>query len=89
MLQNSSANCVPKANVFNGDHANQISHTQVYPSAFRVNYFADGTGRDTFVKTNNGGFFKAYSPAKAMPVTSFVQRRRYDPPAPHIHSRAV
>ena len=71
MLQQSAVSCVPKANVFSGDHTNQISRTQVYPNAFRVNYFADGTGRDTFVKTDNGGFFKAYTPAKAMPVTSF------------------
>ena len=89
MLQNSAVNCVPKTSVFAGDHTNQISQTQVYPSAFRVNYFADGTGRDTFVKTDNGGFFKAFTPAKAPPVTSFAQRRRYDPPAPVIHSRAV
>ena len=54
-----------------------------------MNYFADGTGRDTFVKTDNGGFFKGYKPAPAYPVTSFVQKRRYDPPAPCIHSRAV
>ena len=89
MLQNSAVNCVPKKSVFTGDHTNQVSNTQVYPSAFRVNYFADGTGRDTFVKTDNGGFFKAFTPAQAPPVTSFVQRRRYDPPAPVIHSRAV
>ena len=89
MLQSSAVNCVPKANVFSGDHNGTVSRTQVKPSAFRVNYFADGTGRDTFVKTDNGGFFKGYSPAQANPVTSFVQRRRYDPPAPVIHSRGV
>ena len=59
------------------------------PNAFRVNYFADGTGRDTFVKTDNGGFFKAYAPAPAPPVTSFVTKRRYDKPAPVMKSRAV
>ena len=80
---------MPKANVFSGDHYGTVSRTQVKPSAFRVNYFADGTGRDTFVKTDNGGFFKAYHPVPAMPVTSFVQRKRYEPPAPVMHSKGV
>ena len=59
------------------------------PSAFSVNYFSDGTGRDTFVKTNNGGFFKAYEPVKASPVTSFTAKRYYVPPSPVIKSRGV
>ena len=49
MLRQSSVNCVPKANLFTGDNMNDLKNTQVYPSAFHVNYFADGTGRDTFV----------------------------------------
>ena len=89
MLQQSAVNCVPKSSVFQGDRTGYVSHTQVYPSAFRVNYFADGSGRDTFVKTDNGGFFKAYTPAPATPVTTFMTRKRYDPPAPVIKSRAV
>ena len=89
MFGQASANCVPKAHVFKGDHTGVVSHTQVKPNAFRVHYFADGTGRDTFVKMDNGGFFNAYKPAPAYPVTSFTQKRRYDPPAPVIHSRGV
>ena len=89
MLNQASVNCVPKANVFTGDHTGTVSRTQVKPNAFRVHYFADGTGRDTFVKNDNGGFFKAYHPAPAHAVTSFTQKRRYDPPAPVMHSRAV
>ena len=60
MIQSSSVISKPYANVFQGEHAASVSRTQVKPSAFRVNYFADGTGRDTFVKNDNGGFFKAY-----------------------------
>ena len=72
MFGQASANCVPKAHVFTGNHTGTVSRTQVKPNAFRVHYFADGTGRDTFVKNDNGGFFDAYKPASALPVTSFV-----------------
>ena len=77
MLQAPAVNCVPQANVFQGDHSNSITRTTVHPNAFRVHYFNDGTGRDTFVGTDNGGFFKAYRPANASPVTTFMQPRRY------------
>ena len=89
MLFQSSVNCVPKANVFTGDHTGTVSRTQVKPNAFRANYWNDGTGRDTFVSNHNGGFYKPYKPAPANPVTSFTQKRRYEPPAPVMHSRAV
>ena len=89
MLQASAVNCVPFANKFQGEHTHAVSRTQVKPNAFRVHYFADGTGRDTFVGMDNGGFMKSYKPAAATPVTSFVQKRRYDFPSPVIHSRAV
>ena len=52
-----------------------MTRTQVKPKAFHVNYFADGTGRDTFVKTDNGGFYKFYEPVKAPAVTSFTAKR--------------
>ena len=41
------------------------------------------------MKNDNGGFYKPYSPAPAFAVTSFVEKRKYAPPAPVIHSRAV
>ena len=59
------------------------------PKAFHVNYFADGTGRDTFVKTDNGGFYKFYEPVKAPAVTSFTAKRQWVPPSPIIKSRGV
>ena len=54
-----------------------------------MHYHADGTGRDTFVGMDNGGFMKPYAPAPSLPVTSFVQKRKFDFPSPVIHSRAV
>ena len=89
MQQATAVNCVPLAHRFVGDHTNVVSRTQVKPNAFRVHYHNDGTGRDTFVSMDQGNFMKMYKPAPAVPVTSFVQKRQYDPPAPVIHSRAV
>ena len=89
MLQQASVNCVPASHMFSTEHSGAVTRTTVKPNAFRVNYFSDGTGRDTFVKTNNGGFYKGYKPAPAPPVTSFMSRRRYEPPAPVMKSRGV
>jgi hypothetical protein len=61
----------------------------VKPNAFRVNYFADGTGRDTFVKTDNGGFYKPYAPAPAAPVTTFMTRKQCAAPAPVMKAKGV
>ena len=89
MMIASSVNCVPHNSMFKTCHADFVSPTQVKPSAFRVNYFSDGTGRDTFVKGDNGGFFKAYHPVPASPVTTFYTKKEYTPPAPVIKSRGV
>ena len=89
MLQASAVNCVPFCNSFQGEHAQTVSRTQVKPNAFRVHYFNDGTGRDTYMGVDNGGFMKPFKAAPSTPVSSFVQRRRYDFPSPAIHSRAV
>ena len=82
MIQGSSVNCVPYKDTFQKQYDNVVTTTQVIPSAFRVNYHSSGTGRDTFVKYNNGGFFKAYHPVKAAPGGSFVRNRNYVRPAP-------
>ena len=71
MLNASQVNNMPHNSVFQRTHSDFVSRTQVKPSAFRVNYFADGTGRDTFVKNDNGGFFKEFKPVPAYPVTAF------------------
>ena len=55
--------------------------------AFRINYLPDGTGRDTFKINNNGGFYKPYTPATALPVTSFVTRKSYSSPSPPLNAR--
>ena len=89
MLNASQVNNMPHNSVFQRNHADVVSRTQVKPNAFRVNYFADGTGRDTFVKNDNGGFFKEFQPVPAYPVTAFRARRSYAPPAPIIKSRGV
>ena len=89
MLNSTSVNSVPTHSMFQGVNSRIVTTTQVKPNAFRVNYFADGTGRDTFVKNDNGGFYKAYEPVRAVPVTSFTSKRQYAPPAPVMKSRGV
>ena len=75
MINASQVNCVPHNAMFQSRYSDFVSRTQVKPNAFRVNYFADGTGRDTFVNNSNGGFYKAYHPAPADKVTSFTSKR--------------
>ena len=89
MLQNSATTCVPKAGAFGTSNFGGLTQTQVRPNGFRVNYHADGTGRDTFVGTDNGGFYAAFSPCSQPQVTSFVAKRRYEKPSPVIKSRGV
>ena len=89
MIYSSGVVSQPRGNMFQGYHGGVVSQTTYKPQAFRVSYHADGTGRDTFVKMNNGGFYKSYTPAPADPVTRFTQKRKYDPPAPALHSRPV
>ena len=57
--------------------------------AFHVHYPPDGTGRDSYMKINNGGMTVTYSPKKADPVTSFRTLTSYQPPSPIIKPRAV
>lgn len=38
---------------------------------------------------NNGGFNKAYTPAPASPVTTFMSKRNSCKPSPVIHSKPV
>ena len=89
MIQGTQVNCVPLANTFHKNYDSAVTRTMVKPLAFSVNYFPDGTGRDTFVKVDNGGLFKAYEPVKASPVTSFSAKRYWVPPSPVIKSRGV
>ena len=89
MLQGTAVHSVPHSHVFTGAHSHSVSRTQVKPNAFRINYFADGTGRDTFVKNDNGGFYKPYSPVPADKVGTFGSKRSWCPPAPIIKSRGV
>ena len=55
----------------------------------RVNYHADGTARDTYVQSGNGGLVKPYSPVKAPPVTTFGLPKIYQAPSPVLRARGV
>ena len=51
-------------------------------------YNTDGTGRDTFKAVDNGGFYKAYSPAQASPVTTFTTKRQHLSPSPVLNAKS-
>ena len=60
-----------------------------YHRDLRVNYQADGTARDTYVQSGNGGLLKPYAPVKAPPVTTFGLPSIYQSPSPVLKARGV
>jgi hypothetical protein len=43
--------------VFSSRFNTDVSSVRVQPQAFKVHYNANGTGRDTYIERNSGGFF--------------------------------
>ena len=56
---------------------------------FRVNRHADGTARDTYVQSGNGGLLKPYSPVRYPEVSTFRIQNVYNPPSPILKPRGV
>lgn len=54
-----------------------------------VHYNTNGSGRDTYINRDNGGFCKMHEPVKYPPVGSFVTKRHVNENAPHIHPKNV
>ena len=50
-------------------------------------YRSDGTGRDSYIVRDNGGFCKMYNPVQWPKVGSFTQKRRVADNAPLIHAK--
>ena len=66
--------------------SNSVTHQQILGQSpfkqsqpFVINRACDGTGRDTYINWNNGGFNAAYSPRKQAPVGSFTTKRNVAP----------
>ena len=60
-----------------------------YHRDLRVNYPPDGTARDTYVQSGNGGLAQPYSPVKYPAVTTFATRQNFNPPSPLVKPRGV
>ncbi|CAI2380772.1 unnamed protein product [Moneuplotes crassus] len=45
-------------------------------------YKTDGTGRDSYIKSNNGGMTTVFSPVKWPEVGSFSTKKQYSSPSP-------
>lgn len=54
-----------------------------------VNYPPTGEGRDTYIKKDNGGFFKRERPGSAMSVGTFNSHRQKPEHLAHIGAKAI
>lgn len=54
-----------------------------------VHYQTNGTGRDSYIVRDNGGFCKMYNPVKWPEVTSFTKKRQHVAPAPVMPAKPV
>ncbi|CDW85150.1 UNKNOWN [Stylonychia lemnae] len=57
-----------------GGGSDFLSKTQ-YGVPFTTNYQINGTGRDSYIAVNNGGFYASYEPAKAADLGSFLSNK--------------
>lgn len=69
-----------------GTYSNDcLSKTGYRGSAVHTtNYHTNGTGRDTYIVRDNGGFFQMYEPCKYGDIGTFSPKRSYRGPAPAI-----
>mmetsp|Transcript_14153 Transcript_14153/g.20702 ORF Transcript_14153/g.20702 Transcript_14153/m.20702 type:complete len:147 (+) Transcript_14153:30-470(+) len=65
----------------------KLSSAQVIPKNFH--YKTDGTGRDSYIATNNGGFFPAKRVMEEYPVSSLRPKRCIVPNASNTPHRIV
>ena len=65
---------VPHAKIFIDGYRKDVTAVTAKPYAFKVHYNANGTGRDTYINRNSGGFFKPYCPTAGPPSGSFQSR---------------
>ena len=52
-----------------------------------VHYHTNGTGRDNYIRNDNGGFCKMYEPIKYPKVGTFTSGRMFKETRPTIHSK--
>ena len=56
---------------------------------YKVHYTCNGTGRDTYININSGGFFTPFKTKEVSAVGSFVSQKRFNSPAPVIQPLGV
>ena len=67
-----------------------MSKTQYRGKAnLTVHYHTNGTGRDSYIVRDNGGFCKMYNPVKWPDVGSFIPKRLPQESAPQMHPMPV
>jgi len=83
----------PRQGTFGGVNKNagaQTREMQLVGNGHPRHYFTDGTGRDSYIYQDNGGFTKMYSPLKWQ-NSSFPERPVYQKarPAPVMHAKPI
>ena len=83
----------PRQGTFGGVNKNagaQTREMQLVGNGHPRHYFTDGTGRDSYIYQDNGGFTKMYSPLKwqnsSFPERPVHQKAR---PAPVMHAKPI
>jgi hypothetical protein len=54
-----------------------------------VYYQTNGSGRDSYIKANNGGMTQHFKPNDAPPIGTFSSKRTYFSPSPVVASKTV
>ena len=88
-MQSPQVSAQPLQHQFEGRHTNTVSSVMNKPWHYKVHYHNDGTGRDTYIGVNSGGFYAPYSPHPAPPTGGFNVRKSYAPPSPVMHPLGV
>lgn len=74
---------------FGGFANDYLSKTGYRGTAHTVHYQTNGTGRDSYIVRDNGGFNKMSEPCKYADLGTFASKIRYKPVAPAIHAKNV
>jgi len=74
---------------FQSQAKDALSKTQYRGTAHTVHYNTNGTGRDSYIVKDNGGFCKMFEPVSYPKIGSFGIKGDYRERVPVIHAKNV
>lgn len=72
---------------YNNDYLSRTTYRGT--AVHTTNYQTNGTGRDTYIVRDNGGFFAMYEPCRQGDIGTFSPKRQYKAVAPVMTAKAV